>query len=332
MDWLDLARYADTYGYQADVDRDMSPYRDWVIRAFNDNLPYDQFLTWQLAGDLLPDATRDQRIATAFNRLHRQTNEGGSVEEEFRTEYVADRVNTFGTAMLGPDARVRPLPRPQVRSDHAARLLLAVRVLQQHRRVRTVLALHQRDADAGAAARGRPDSDEHARSDRGAHRRNRAAADGARAAARGRSSTWIAHAPPLSAAGAGRPSGVRRGRRRHDAGSRRPRDAGTAAGRSTARPGAGRARTARCGSAATTASCTRARRRFGRTDPFSLVDPADADRGAAARGRPAPVARLDRRRQPRLRADARPWPAVLRADPLLARQRDRGPRQRARCR
>ena len=101
MDWLDLARYADTYGYQADVDRDMSPYRDWVIRAFNDNLPYNQFLIWQLAGDLLPGATRDQRIATAFNRLHRQTNEGGSIEEEFRTEYAVDRVNTFGTAMLG---------------------------------------------------------------------------------------------------------------------------------------------------------------------------------------------------------------------------------------
>jgi hypothetical protein len=101
MDWLDLARYADTYGYQADVDRDMSAYRDWVIRAFNDNLPYDQFLTWQLAGDLLPNPTREQRIATAFNRLHRQTNEGGSIEEEFRTEYVVDRVNTFSTAMLG---------------------------------------------------------------------------------------------------------------------------------------------------------------------------------------------------------------------------------------
>jgi hypothetical protein len=101
MDWLDLARYADTYGYQADVERDMSPYRDWVIRAFNRNLPYDRFLTWQLAGDLLPNATREQRVATAFNRLHRQTNEGGSIEEEFRTEYVVDRVNTFGTAMLG---------------------------------------------------------------------------------------------------------------------------------------------------------------------------------------------------------------------------------------
>ena len=101
MDWLDLARYADTYGYQADVERDMSPYRDWVISAFNRNLSYDQFLTWQLAGDLLPNASREQRIATAFNRLHRQTNEGGSIEEEFRTEYVVDRVNTFGTSMLG---------------------------------------------------------------------------------------------------------------------------------------------------------------------------------------------------------------------------------------
>ncbi len=101
MDWLDLARYADTYGYQNDVERDMSPYRDWVIGAFNRNLPYDQFLTWQLAGDLLPNPTREQRIATAFNRLHRQTNEGGSIEEEFRTEYVVDRVNTFGMSMLG---------------------------------------------------------------------------------------------------------------------------------------------------------------------------------------------------------------------------------------
>ena len=99
--WLDLARYADTYGYQNDVERDMSPWRDWVIRAFNQNLPYDQFVTWQLAGDLLPHATRDQILATAFNRLHRQTNEGGSVEEEFRVEYVSDRVSTAGTAFLG---------------------------------------------------------------------------------------------------------------------------------------------------------------------------------------------------------------------------------------
>lgn len=100
-EWLDLARYADTYGYQSDVFRDMSPWRDWAIRAFNENLPYDDFLIWQLAGDLLPDATFEQRLATAFNRNHRQTNEGGSVEEEFRAEYVADRVDTFGTAFLG---------------------------------------------------------------------------------------------------------------------------------------------------------------------------------------------------------------------------------------
>lgn len=100
-DWLDLARYADTYGYQSDVYRDMSPWRDWAIRAFNENLPYDDFLIWQLAGDLLQDATFEQRLATAFNRNHRQTNEGGSVEEEYRAEYVADRVDTFGTAFLG---------------------------------------------------------------------------------------------------------------------------------------------------------------------------------------------------------------------------------------
>ena len=101
LDWLDLARYADTYGYQADVECDLSPWRDWVIQAFNDNLGYDQFILWQIAGDLLPNPTREQRLATAFNRLHRQTNEGGSIEEEFRTEYVSDRVNTVGTAILG---------------------------------------------------------------------------------------------------------------------------------------------------------------------------------------------------------------------------------------
>jgi hypothetical protein len=99
--WLDVARYADTFGYQADVNMDVWPWRDWVIRAFRDNLPYDQFLTWQLAGDLLPNASIDQRLATTFNRLHRQTNEGGSIEEEFRQVYVADRTVTAGTAFLG---------------------------------------------------------------------------------------------------------------------------------------------------------------------------------------------------------------------------------------
>src|SRR5579884_11157 len=100
-EWLDLARYADTHGYQMDRYRAMWPWRDWVIHAFNRNLPYDQFVTWQLAGDLLPGATKEQRLATAFNRLHMQNEEGGIVEEEFRVAYVVDRVNTFGTAFLG---------------------------------------------------------------------------------------------------------------------------------------------------------------------------------------------------------------------------------------
>jgi hypothetical protein len=100
-DWLDAARYADTFGYQADRDMHVWPWRDWVIRAFQENLPYDQFLLQQLAGDMLPEATAEQRLATAFNRLHRQTNEGGSIEAEFRIEYVADRVRTMGTAILG---------------------------------------------------------------------------------------------------------------------------------------------------------------------------------------------------------------------------------------
>lgn len=101
IDWLDVARYADSYGYQSDIDTHAWPYRDWVISAFNKNLPWDQFITWQVAGDLLPNPTREQRVATVFNRIHRKTQEGGSVEEEFRQEGIADRVHTFGTAFLG---------------------------------------------------------------------------------------------------------------------------------------------------------------------------------------------------------------------------------------
>lgn len=100
-EWLDVARYSDSYGFQVDRDRTVWQWRDWVIRAFRENLPYDDFITWQLAGDLLPDATRDQKLATAFNRLHAQKVEGGSVPEEFRIEYVSDRVHTYGTAFLG---------------------------------------------------------------------------------------------------------------------------------------------------------------------------------------------------------------------------------------
>ena len=100
-EWLDVARYADSYGYQVDRDRYVWPWRDWVVRSFNSNMPYDQFVTEQVAGDLLPNATDDQILATTFNRLHSQKVEGGSVPEEFRVEYVADRTHTFATAFLG---------------------------------------------------------------------------------------------------------------------------------------------------------------------------------------------------------------------------------------
>ncbi len=100
-EWLDVARYSDTYGYQVDRDRYVWPWRDWVIQAFNRNLPYDQFVLQQVAGDLLPAASDDQILATTFNRLHSQKVEGGSVPEEFRVEYVADRTHTFATAFLG---------------------------------------------------------------------------------------------------------------------------------------------------------------------------------------------------------------------------------------
>ncbi len=104
--WLDAARYADTNGYQIDGDRSAWRWRDWVIEAFNTNKPYDQFITEQLAGDLLPspqDKQRalDQRIATAFNRNHRLNAEGGIVSEEYRVEYVVDRVDTTATVLMG---------------------------------------------------------------------------------------------------------------------------------------------------------------------------------------------------------------------------------------
>jgi hypothetical protein len=101
MEWLDVARYADTSGYQTDGIRYMWRWRDWVIEAFNRNLPYDQFTIEQLAGDLLPDPSLDQLIATGFNRNHRASSEGGIVEEEFLAEYAVDRVETTATVWLG---------------------------------------------------------------------------------------------------------------------------------------------------------------------------------------------------------------------------------------
>lgn len=101
MDWLDLARYADTDGYEVDKERSMWPWRDWVIDAFNQNMPFDQFTIEQLAGDLLPKATSRQKVATGFNRNHRINRELGTIPEEWRIEYVIDRVDTTASVWMG---------------------------------------------------------------------------------------------------------------------------------------------------------------------------------------------------------------------------------------
>ena len=99
--WLDVARYSDSYGYQDDNIRTQWAWRDWVIHAFNTNLSYDKFLTWQIAGDMLPDATREQMLATAFFRNHKYTEEGGIIPEEYRIEYNLDKTKTFSKGILG---------------------------------------------------------------------------------------------------------------------------------------------------------------------------------------------------------------------------------------
>ncbi len=99
--WLEAGRYADTNGYQSDGPRDMWRWRDWVIAAFQTNMPFDRFTVEQIAGDLLPNATTAQRVATAFHRNHPTTAEGGIVDEEYRVQYVADRAETTGTVWLG---------------------------------------------------------------------------------------------------------------------------------------------------------------------------------------------------------------------------------------
>ncbi|MCL5245285.1 PSD1 and planctomycete cytochrome C domain-containing protein [Cellulophaga sp. 20_2_10] len=100
-EWMDIARYADTHGYQDDFERTMWPWRDWVIHAFKNNMAYNEFVTDQLAGDLVPNASLEQILATGFNRNHKITYEGGVIPEEYRVEYVEDRITTFGTAFLG---------------------------------------------------------------------------------------------------------------------------------------------------------------------------------------------------------------------------------------
>lgn len=99
--WLDVARYADSYGYQDDNIRTQWPWRDWVIHAFNENLSYDKFITWQIAGDMLPNATKEEILATGFLRNHKYTEEGGVVPEEYRIEYLLDKTKTFGKGVLG---------------------------------------------------------------------------------------------------------------------------------------------------------------------------------------------------------------------------------------
>jgi hypothetical protein len=100
MYWLDIARYADTHGYHIDSHREMWPWRDWVIKAFNQNKPYDQFIVEQLAGDLLPNASLEQKIASGFNRNHMINFEGGAIPEEYLTEYIIDRVETTSNAFM----------------------------------------------------------------------------------------------------------------------------------------------------------------------------------------------------------------------------------------
>ncbi len=99
--WMDVARYADSYGYQDDNIRTQWPWRDWVIHAFNKNIPYDKFLVWQIAGDMLPEADKEKILATGFFRNHKYTEEGGVIDEEYRIEYLLDKTKTYSKGILG---------------------------------------------------------------------------------------------------------------------------------------------------------------------------------------------------------------------------------------
>ena len=100
-EWLDAARYADSNGYQGDSERTMWPWRDWVIKSFNENMPFDQFTIWQIAGDLLPNSSEEQKLATGFLRNHPINGEGGRIAEENRVDYVMDMTETTGTVWMG---------------------------------------------------------------------------------------------------------------------------------------------------------------------------------------------------------------------------------------
>ena len=126
--WLDAARYADTNGYQNDRPRDMWRWRDWVIGAFNGNMPFDQFTIEQLAGDLLPEPTLPQLIATGFNRNHRGNAENGTDPDEYQVEYAVDRLGDNRDGLAWSDIGLRPVSRPQVRPDLAEGVLSVLRV------------------------------------------------------------------------------------------------------------------------------------------------------------------------------------------------------------
>ncbi len=127
--WLDLARYADTNGYEKDLERRIWPYRDWVIHAFNEDMPYDRFTTEQIAGDLVPNADNSDMVATGFNRNTMLNEEGGVDQAEQRWLTLVDRVGTTGSVFLGRHPHVHPVPQPQVRSVQSRRVLQAHGVL-----------------------------------------------------------------------------------------------------------------------------------------------------------------------------------------------------------
>ena len=132
-EWLDAARYSDSAGYEKDLPRMHHFYRDWVVAAMNAGMPYDEFIIKQIAGDLLPGATQDDRIATGYRRNSMTNEESGAKPEQFRIEGVFDRIDAIGKSVLGLIGAVRAVPRAQIRSAHPRGVFRDVRLPQRHR-------------------------------------------------------------------------------------------------------------------------------------------------------------------------------------------------------